>query len=135
MTRRELRTHLAVMTFLYDFHGIEEREEQFRLYVDYAGIKEEEVEDFHKKLMDIEEKRAEIDSIIDEISTGWKRNRILKTDLMLLRVAIFEMKFDDSVPEKVAINEAVELAKLYGGDKSPSFINGVLAKLVSEKES
>ena len=55
-----------------------------------------------------------------------------KVDLSILRVAVFEMRFDDQVPEKVAINEAVELAKKFGGDDSPAFVNAVLAKLVSE---
>ena len=51
-------------------------------------------------------------------------------ELTILRLACFEIRFDDSVPDKVAINEAVELAKKFGGDESPSFVNGVLAKLV-----
>ena len=48
----------------------------------------------------------------------------------MIRLAYYEMKYDEDIPEKVAINEAVELAKIYGGDSSPSFINGILAKLV-----
>ncbi len=52
-----------------------------------------------------------------------------KVDLTILRLAVFEMRFDEDIPVKVAINEAVELSKKFGGDESPSFINGVLAKL------
>ena len=52
-----------------------------------------------------------------------------KVDLTLLRLAVYEMKWDDDVPVSVAINEAVELAKRFGGEESPSFVNGVLAKL------
>ena len=76
----------------------------------------------------------EIDAILSEASTGWKLKRMNKVDLALLRVAVFEMRFDERVPEKVAINEAVELAKQFGGDDSPAFINGVLAKLATVSE-
>jgi len=61
---------------------------------------------------------------------GWRLNRIGRVELNILRLAVYEMKYDEDIPEKVAINEAVELAKKFGGDKSSSFINGVLAKLV-----
>lgn len=133
MTRREIRTHLAIMTFICDFHKIEDREEQFRFYADYAGIPGEAMEELHRKLNEVEDRKGEIDALIDGVATGWKTNRISKTDLMVLRVAVYEMKFDDSVPEKVAINEAVEIAKVYGGDESPGFINGVLGRLVTEE--
>jgi len=67
--------------------------------------------------------------ILEGISSGWKLNRMGKVDLTILRLAIYEIKFDDTIPTKVAINEAVEIAKLFGGDSSGAFVNGVLAKL------
>ena len=134
MTRRELREHTAILTFIHDFHPKEEHEEQFRYYADYAGVPGESIDELHKRATDIYEKKTEIDRMIDEASTGWRIERIARTDLMLLRVAVYEMKFDEAVPEKVAINEAVELAKIYGGDDSPAFINGVLAKLTGENK-
>jgi N utilization substance protein B len=70
-----------------------------------------------------------IDVIIDERSTGWKTSRMGKVELTILRLAVYEMLFDEDVPVTVAINEAVELAKKYGGDDTPAFINGVLAKV------
>ena len=60
---------------------------------------------------------------------GWKTSRMNKVDLSILRLAVYEMKWDDEIPEGVAIDQAVELAKKYSGDDGPSFINGVLAKL------
>lgn len=71
-----------------------------------------------------------IDGFIDAHSEGWKVGRIAKVEKAVLRLAIYEMKYDDMVPDKVAINEAVELAKKYGGLDSSSFVNGILAKLV-----
>ena len=72
----------------------------------------------------------EIDAEINEKSTGWKTSRMGKVDLSIIRLAVYEIRFDEEVPEKVAINEAVELAKKFGTDESPAFINGVLAKFV-----
>ena len=68
--------------------------------------------------------------MLSEAASGWKLNRIGKVELTLLRMALYEMRYDEQTPEKVAINEAVELAKKYGADASAGFINGVLAKLV-----
>lgn len=67
---------------------------------------------------------------INEIAKGWTTKRMGKVELTILRLALFEIQYDEDVPEKVAINEAVELAKKFGGDDSPSFVNGILAKLV-----
>lgn len=133
MTRRELRTHLAIMTFICGFHKIEEREEQFQFYADYASISDEILLDLRQRFEEIEEKKDEIDAMINQVSQGWKTDRMSKTDLMVLRVAVFEMKFDDEIPEKVAINEAVEIAKIYGGDESPGFINGVLGRIAKDE--
>ena len=66
---------------------------------------------------------------ITENITGWTIERIGKVELTILRLAVFEIKYDDEVPVSVAINEAVELAKKYGQNDSSSFVNGVLAKL------
>ena len=75
------------------------------------------------------EHREEIDALIDAHTTGWKTTRMAKVDLTILRLAVYEMKWDEDVPVSVAINEAVELAKRFGGDESPSFVNGVLARI------
>jgi len=73
---------------------------------------------------------TELDEKINLAAQGWKTRRMSRVDLTIIRLALYEILFDDQVPEKVAINEAVELAKKYGGDESPAFINGVLARLV-----
>ena len=82
-----------------------------------------------QQVHNIVEKIDEIDAAINEVSEGWKTRRMGKVDLTLIRLAVYEMKYEDDIPVKVAINEAVELAKQYGTDESPSFVNGVLAKL------
>lgn len=78
-------------------------------------------------------KIPELDERINEVAQGWKTRRMGKVELTILRQALYEMLYDSEVPEKVAINEAVDLAKKYGGKDSPAFINGILAKLVTEE--
>ena len=135
MTRREFREHTAILTFIFEFYPEAEWTEQFKLYADYAKIKEEDRESLRQRVFFIEGKKAEIDSLIDGASKKWRISRLSKTDLMLLRVAVYEIRFDDEIPNKVSINEAVELAKIYGGDESPAFVNGVLAKFMTKEEN
>ena len=73
-------------------------------------------------------KLPEIDAAINEKTEGWNTDRMAKVELTIIRLAVYEIKFDESVPTGVAINEAVELAKKFGQDGSPAFVNGVLAK-------
>ena len=63
------------------------------------------------------------------VAKGWKTSRMGKVDLTIIRLAVYELKYEEDIPTGVAINEAVELAKKYGTDTSSSFVNGVLAKL------
>jgi transcription antitermination protein NusB len=70
-----------------------------------------------------------IDALIEEASDNWKLSRLSIIDRNLLRIAVFEMLFVASVPPRVAINEAIEIAKLYGSDHSPKFINGILDRI------
>lgn len=74
----------------------------------------------------------EIDKVIRDNTEGWAFENIGKAEIAILRLAVYEMRYDDDIPEKIAINEAVELAKKYCDEKAPGFINGVLAKLASE---
>ena len=147
MTRRELREHTFLLLFRKDFHEAEEMEEQLSLYFDGVELSEDEdsessryhflrlpegtdAEAVKQRFYDICSHRDEIDAVLSEAASGWKLGRIGKVELTLLRMALYEMRYDEETPEKVAINEAVELAKKYGADASSGFINGVLAKLV-----
>jgi transcription antitermination protein NusB len=130
MSRREIREHLFRMLFRKDFHDEAELNEQIDLYFEsLEEPKEEELTYLKERFHLIIDKIPEIDVILAEASSGWKLNRMGKVDLTIMRLAIFEIKFDTNIPTKVAINEAVEIAKIFGGDSSSSFVNGVLAKL------
>ena len=131
MTRREIREQVFKMLFRVEFYNQEEMSEQIALCEDDAcSWKEKEKTYIFEKVEKISEKIEEIDAKINEVSEGWKTGRMGKVDLTLIRLAVYEMLYEEDVPAKVAINEAVELAKQYGTDNSPSFVNGVLAKLV-----
>ena len=130
MSRRELREHIFRLLFRVEFHSKEEMEEQGELYV--LHLKEPEGVDAEyilEKVRHILAKLEELDESIDQVAVGWKTQRMGKVDLTSIRLALYEIIYDEDIPTGVAINEAVELAKRYGTDESPSFVNGVLAKL------
>jgi N utilization substance protein B len=130
VTRREIREHIFLMLFRKEFYNTDELNEQIKLYMEElekASVEENTY--ITERFQAIVDKLEEIDTILSETSSGWKLNRMGKVDLTILRLAVFEMKYDEEMPVKVAINEAVELAKKFGGDESPAFVNGVLAKL------
>ena len=130
MGRSELREHIFKMIFGLEFTEEEQIEKQLELYLDQLDeVSEKDRSYMLSKAKAIAEKVCEIDAMINENATGWKTTRMNKVDLSILRLAVYEMKFDDDVPVKVAINEAVELAKRFSGDEGPAFINGVLGKL------
>lgn len=130
MTRRELRENTFRMLFHKEFHEFCELEEQYQLYREaVSSMTDEESSYIHARVFDIISNIDNIDNAINEASDDWSIERMSKVDLTILRLAYYEMNFDEDIPVKVAINEAVELAKIYGGDDSPAFINGVLGKL------
>ena len=131
MTRRELRENVFKMLFRVEFHEEGEMSGQLGMMDDeLENIKEEDAAYINRKCNDIIAKITELDEAINASTTGWKTSRMGKVDLSIIRLAVYEIKFEEDVPAKVAINEAVELAKLYGTDNSASFVNGVLAKFV-----
>lgn len=132
MGRKEVRKHIFLLLFRIEFNSEQDMQEQIMLYFDEIQsqyeIKEADKKYIIEKYNAIIEKKSIIDKMIDENVTGWKTTRMSKVDLTILRMAVYEMKWDDDIPLKVAINEAVELSKIYSTDIGPSFINGVLAK-------
>lgn len=132
MKRRELRERIFEILFRVEFMNETEMKEQMELFFeDLAEAKPSDVAYIQEKYMAVHEKIGMIDVLIDEKSTGWKTNRMGKVELTILRLAVYEMLFDADVPVNVAINEAVEIAKKYGGDDTPAFVNGILAKVAA----
>ena len=130
MGRSELRQHIFKMLFLIEFNGKDEMPEQIEFYLDkIEELSDTDREYIVKKHAAIVEKVEEIDEILNTHTTGWKTTRMNKVDLTILRLAVYEIQWDEDVPAGVAINEAVELAKKYSSEEGPSFINGVLGKI------
>ena len=127
MNRRKLRENIFKLLFLGEFNNDEEMPEQLSLFFDsITKLVDEDQQYMQAKYEKVRENLTIIDEMINENSSGWKTTRMSKVDLAILRLAIYEVKFDDDIPPSAAINEAVELAKRFGGDDSSTFINGIL---------
>ena len=133
MSRRILREQLFKLLFRIEFNDREEMQEQCAFFFDDIDnpIEEKDMEVIQKKFDLILQKIAEIDEQINATAKGWNTDRMGKVDLTIIRLAVYEILYDDDVPTGVAINEAVELAKKFGRDESYSFVNGVLARFAS----
>ena len=129
MGRREQREQIFKLVFQLEFNNADDMPEQMKLYLEQEEIQsEKDCTYISDKFEKIQSKLAEIDEMINATATGWKTDRMGKVDLAIIRLAVYEIKYDESVATSVAINEAVELAKKFGQDESSSFVNGVLAK-------
>ena len=129
MTRSKIRENVFKMLFRAEFHDADDMKEQLDLFdEELENPSESELFYINSKSKGILEHIDEIDALINEKSTGWKTSRMAKVDLSIIRIAVYEIKFEDDIPFKVSVNEAVELAKKYGADESPAFVYGILAK-------
>lgn len=136
MKRHDLREQIFLILFSLGFHEGENMRELILRYLDETcetKVSDSDRAEILAKTMNIMDKRPELDQRIDAVSDGWRVNRMGKAELTILRLALFEMLYDTSVPVKVAINEAVDLAREYCSESTPAFVNGVLAKLVEDR--
>lgn len=127
MTRREIREQIFKMVFQVEFHQEEELSEQFAILLGKEPDLGEDRTYILDKSQDILAHLEEIDQSINEKVEGWKTSRMAKVDLTLIRIAVYEIVYE-KLPVGVSINEAVDISKKYGTDRSPAFVNGVLAK-------
>jgi len=130
MTRSQLRACIFELLFESDFTPTEEMDQHVTYYLAQLEASEENKEYIKDKFHKIQLEIHNIDTLINERTTGWKTTRMNKVDLAILRLAIYEIQSDVDIPTGVAINEAVELAKKFSSDEGPAFINGVLSKII-----
>ncbi|MEE1115058.1 MAG: transcription antitermination factor NusB [Eubacterium sp.] len=146
MKRSEQRETIFRLLFMKQFNSAEEMPEQQAIYMDSlkSGLEEvsyaekvtpEDEAYIKEKLANITAKTPEIDELLNKTSRGWKTSRMSKVDLSILRLAAYEILYDEDVPVRVAINEAVEISKQYGGDASASFVNGILGQIARSKDT
>lgn len=136
MSRREARTIALRSLFALDFNGDQPVEETVQFMAAEDDIKDANEHDLAYALslvQGVQDHLAELDAELDTLNPDWKVARMNGIDRNLLRIADFEIYYsEEKVPAPVAINEAVELAKVYGGDESPAFVNGLLGSLVKK---
>lgn len=130
MTRKSQREAIFSILFKLEFNGMDDMPEQ----IDFSLEDIDDLDDVDKdyitnKANNILGLISDIDVVIENISDGWKIDRLGKPELAIIRLAIYEIKYDDDIPFKVAINEAVELSKKYCNQDSKGFINAILGKL------
>lgn len=125
LSRRAARERILKLLFQRDFRT-----------VSFAELLEEQPTDdpyVRTCIHGLEEKLSEIDTIIAERAEGWRLERLHSVDRNILRLAVYELCYREDVPPQVVIDEAVELAKKYGGEHSPVFINGILDRIWKER--
>ncbi len=128
MTRREARELILQTLFEVTFHEAEERVELINNRTESlkGKMKAFVVEEIEGVL----ENEEQLDTILEGYLKNWSLSRIAKIDYILLKMAVYEMQYIEDIPNKVAINEVIELAKIYSTDKSPRFIHGVLGQVL-----
>lgn len=132
MGRHEQREQVFMLLFQVEFHQPESIPRQMRLYLEgnEAIGSQKEADFIEARCRKIWEKLPELDKLIDENTEGWDTGRMGKVELTVLRLAVYELRYDEEIPDGVAIDEAVEIAKKYGQDNSGAFVNAILAKIV-----
>ncbi len=130
MSRRELREQIFLLLFRVEFNELSEMPQQMQMFLEDDEAKRSESDQTYitAKYEKIMEKLADIDAQLNSKAENWDVARMGKVELTVLRLALFEMQYDEDVPVGVAINEAVELAKKFGQDNSGAFVNAILAK-------
>jgi N utilization substance protein B len=137
MANRHLSRTIAMQTlFEWDFNDKQKADLEpilKRITADVSG--EYEDEGFAKSIVEgVLKNREEIDGLITKYATDWPLDQITIVDRNVLRIGVFELKYNDEIPSKVAINEAIEIAKKFGGESSGKFVNGVLGAIFKELE-
>lgn len=132
MNRSQMRE--LTFTLLYQIEIQKDfNQEILELFFEMNNLENEEAKSYIQDIVvGINKNKEEINKLITKnLKTDWKIERITKINLALLKLSIYEMIYNE-IPYKVAINEVIELAKKYGDDNAPNFINGVLASIVKE---
>lgn len=137
MANRHLSRTMAMQTlYQWDFSGSKDKEPADLLAYNLQEFAPSfNDEGFALHLIDgVLKNKEEIDELIKKYATEWPIEQITIVDRNILRLGIYELKFDPEIPSKVAINEAIEVAKTYGGESSGKFVNGVLGAIYKEME-
>jgi len=131
MNRSKMREHVFKMVFSYEFDNEKPIDEHIEDYFAEIEATEGEVAYMSGRVIAIYSNKEAIDDQLNKASLKWPVSRMAKVDAAILRLMVYEIQMDEDIPTSVAINEGVELAKKFGGDQSPKFVNGVIAKVAN----
>ena len=133
MNQSAIRELAFKILYSLEIQKQENLEEQIDLYFESNEITDENAKKYIKEsVYGIDKNKQDITKLIEKnLKADWKMERLSKVDVTILKLAIYEIKYAQ-IPYKVAVNEAVELAKKYGEDSSKNFVNGILASVIKE---
>lgn len=131
MNRSKMREHVFKMIFSYEFDKDKPIDEHIDDYFGEVEATERELAYMSSRVIAVYNNKEAIDTQLNKASAKWPVSRMANVDAAILRLMVYEVQMDEDIPTSVAINEGVELAKRFGGDQSPKFINGVIAKIVN----
>ena len=130
MSRSARREQVFVALFISGFYEVSETDEALSNYFDMQDYSDEIRDNILTRYRAVKEQEGTIDSLLSGLAVGWDLSRMGRAEINILRQAVYEILFDEDIPEKVAANEAVELAKKYGGTEASGFVNGILGKVI-----
>ncbi|MBO4483810.1 MAG: transcription antitermination factor NusB [Lachnospiraceae bacterium] len=130
LSRSARREQVFVALFMSGFYEPSEIDEALTNYFDMQDYSEEIRESIVSRYRAVKEQEGTIDSVLAGLAVGWDLSRMGRAEINILRQAVYEILYDEDIPEKVAANEAVELAKKYGGAEASGFVNGILGKVI-----
>lgn len=130
MSRSARREQVFVALFISGFYEVSETDEALSNYFDMQDYSDEIRDSILARYRAVKEQEGTIDSLLSGLAVGWDLSRMGRAEINILRQAVYEILFDEDIPEKVAANEAVELAKKYGGTEASGFVNGILGKVI-----
>ncbi|MBQ8086668.1 MAG: transcription antitermination factor NusB [Lachnospiraceae bacterium] len=135
MLRSQVREEIFKILFRYPFNNAEDMEEQIEFSIsELEGKSDKKINYIRDKVKDILNKLEDVDSKISECCEGWSIDRIGKAEIAIMRIATYEIMFEEDMPSSVAVNEAVELTKMYCDEDAKGFVNAVLGKVVKNVE-
>ncbi|MCC9087743.1 transcription antitermination factor NusB [Bacillus sp. A015] len=127
MKRRTAREKALQTLFQIDVSNIDPKEA-----ITHALDEQESDPFFEELVFGVLEQKDKLDDMISQHLVNWKLDRIANVDRAILRLSVYEMVYQDDIPASVSMNEAIELAKLFGDDKAPKFVNGVLSNIKND---
>ena len=135
MSRRTARKRAFELVFELPFHSKNDLEFLIEMHLSDKRVQEDELVFIRDECFGVAENLETIDGLIARFSEGWEIGRLSKMDLAVMRLSAYEILFSDVVPVRASINEAVELAKEFGTDDSPGFVNGILGRIAATAEA